>query len=246
MIPTRDADMFPAILKNTEGEIIAEGHGNILVSTHAVNFTSDFVPLYPIGTPMEIDRIFEDKEVHRFVGKVFLSDRTLLRLVCVDDELLPGSEYVYCGGMSFPAHIKTIVPPPPKKPRFRLPFRHEPVPILPIEMAATIVSLTDRQLEIKVAPPEEESGIEGLALLRGAFQNGALLVLTLPNTLFAPDDPTLPTTPPIPETIIRVEKQTILSSETSCLCRFSALSARDRLPLTEFLIRYNLSRNKLF
>lgn len=105
---------FPALLKSEEGEELARGEAMVLPEEQAVNFASDFVPLYPMGTPMEIVRLHKGREVHRFTGKVYLSDKELMRIVSVQDELLPGSEEAYCGNMNFSASLIACEQPAPK------------------------------------------------------------------------------------------------------------------------------------
>ncbi len=92
---------FNALLKNDKGEILSEGRANVDIENKCVNFQSEFVPLYPIETKLEVVRLFENQEVHRFYGRVYLSDRKLMRLTHVDDELLEGSELCYSNNFHF-------------------------------------------------------------------------------------------------------------------------------------------------
>ena len=104
---TKDGNKnFDACLKSENGEILATGQASINVHRKHVTFKSGFVPLYPMGTPMEIVRLLDGVEIHRFIGKVYLSDKKLIRIVSVDDELLPGSEYCYCDKFSFAAMVQ--------------------------------------------------------------------------------------------------------------------------------------------
>lgn len=98
---------FPALLKNIRGELQAEGRAIISRKKRSVTFSSDFVPLYPVGTPMEIVRLHQKTPIHRFEGLVYLSDKQLMRLVSVEDELLPGAEEVYCTETNFSAKLTT-------------------------------------------------------------------------------------------------------------------------------------------
>ncbi len=91
---------FDAVLKSESGTLLAVGTASITPNRY-ITFESDFVPLYPIGTPMEIVRIHKGREVHRFVGKVYLSDKTLIRIIDVKDTLLTGCESVYCSNLDF-------------------------------------------------------------------------------------------------------------------------------------------------
>ena len=104
---------FPAYLKDENGAPLAEGRAHVSRSDRTVTFTGEFVPLYPVGTPMQVVRIDHGREVHRFTGQTYLSDKHLLRLVSAEDELLPGAEEVYCTGLSIPALITVPAEPDP-------------------------------------------------------------------------------------------------------------------------------------
>ncbi len=93
---------FPAVLKDEQGCILAEGFGSVLEENGEVEFRSDFVPLYPMGVPMEIVRRFEGQDIHVFRGEVYISDKNLLRLIHIRDALVPGSEQVYSTMVSIP------------------------------------------------------------------------------------------------------------------------------------------------
>ena len=86
---------FPAILKDQQECVLAEGFASVLEESNSVEFRSDFVPLYPMGVPMKVVRRFQNQDIHIFWGEVYISDQKLLRLVHVRDLLVPGSENVY-------------------------------------------------------------------------------------------------------------------------------------------------------
>lgn len=101
----RENDWFDAVLKMPDGAVVAKGLANVAVSERSVNFSADFVPLFPLGENLTVVRLHGGNEVHRFVGNVYLSDKTLLRLVSVDDELLTGSEEIYCDRFDLPLEL---------------------------------------------------------------------------------------------------------------------------------------------
>ncbi|MCI8600798.1 MAG: hypothetical protein HFE45_04300 [Oscillospiraceae bacterium] len=105
MTGTIFSSLFPAALKSAEGEILARGQASVDVRQQSIEFKSDFVPLYPIGTPMIITRLLDNDEIHQFSGKVYISNKHLMRLVSVEDELLPGAEKIYCCEMSLSAKL---------------------------------------------------------------------------------------------------------------------------------------------
>ncbi len=96
---------FPALLGLQQGETLAKGQASVGRQPPSISFHSDFVPLYPIGTPLEILRTAEGKPIHRFWGTVYLSSKSLMRLVSVQDELLPGSEAAGIAAMRFGAAL---------------------------------------------------------------------------------------------------------------------------------------------
>ena len=74
---------FPAILKDQQECVLAEGFASVLEESNSVEFRSDFVPLYPMGVPMKVVRRFQNQDIHIFWGEVYISDQKLLRLVHV-------------------------------------------------------------------------------------------------------------------------------------------------------------------
>ncbi|MCI9575713.1 MAG: hypothetical protein HFJ84_03370 [Clostridiales bacterium] len=86
---------FPAILKDQQECVLAEGFASVLEESNSVEFRSDFVPLYPMGVPLKVIRQFQNQDIHIFWGEVYISDQKLLRLIRVRDLLVPGSENIY-------------------------------------------------------------------------------------------------------------------------------------------------------
>lgn len=100
-----NAPVFSAVLKSPEGEELAVGRAQLNLEDRSIDFRSDFVPLYPMGTEMEIYRLYGRREVHRFRGQVYLSDMRLMRLVKVEDEPLPNALDVCCVDIAFPGVV---------------------------------------------------------------------------------------------------------------------------------------------
>ena len=69
---------FPAILKDQQECVLAEGFASVLEESNSVEFRSDFVPLYPMGVPMKVVRRFQNQDIHIFWGEVYISDQKLL------------------------------------------------------------------------------------------------------------------------------------------------------------------------
>lgn len=215
---------FPAILRSMEGEVLAEGEASVLKEDHAVTFTSDFVPLYPLGTQLEIMRIYKGKEVHQFIGKVYLSDKKLMRLVSVEDKLLPGSEEVYCGNMNFPATLTRCKKAENKRGFFFAKAKNEPDP-QPIPV--TIIELTWEQMVFATVSQEPFD--------QQPFEENERFLMQ--------------TQKPLPlrkDTVIEVQRSLLFGGKPIHLCRFPLMSKGDRDLLHAFLIQYNQQHNKLF
>ncbi len=115
---------FPAILRNESGEELAAGNACFNREKREIEFTSEFVPLFPLGTGMKIERIYNGAVVHDFAGHVYLSAKTLMRLVGVEDQLYYGAQFVYCTDLDLGATIELLDQKPQKKPL--LFFTHKP------------------------------------------------------------------------------------------------------------------------
>lgn len=79
--------VFSAYLESKQNDIFEQGQAYI-AADNSVTFTSDFVPLLKLGTIVAITRVLGDKQFERFVGKVYLSSRKLLRIVDVENSLI--------------------------------------------------------------------------------------------------------------------------------------------------------------
>ncbi len=230
---------FDAILRSQEGEDIARGEAHISMAQKAVTFESDFVPLYPIGTPMQIVRLHQEKEIHRFSGKVYLSDKKLMRIVAVKDELLPGSEYFYSDKMNFPAILSAFPVTEGKKRRF---FKRPALPeiSIPKEFAVQIVGLTEERLIFHFKDPasrllsRKENG-------NWSFMGVAATELNLKEEFFITAGNPLNIQVPI-----SVSKPFYFGEQASYLCEYRKNSPELRRTIANFLWQYNLEHNKLF
>lgn len=86
---------FDAVLKTVFGKTIEIGRGQFNPADHSVDFECEFIPLFSMGTKLQILRLHEGTEVHRFVGEVYFSSAGRLRLVSVKDEILPEAALVF-------------------------------------------------------------------------------------------------------------------------------------------------------
>lgn len=78
---------------------------------NSVTFTSDFVPLIKLGSEVAIIRVIGEKKLERFVGKVYLSSRKLLRIVDVNSAIISVALEMFESNAVFPAEF-LIAPKP--------------------------------------------------------------------------------------------------------------------------------------
>lgn len=100
---------FDAVLKTVLGKTIEVGHGQFDPAQHSVDFECDFIPLFSMGTKLQILRLHEGTEVHRFVGEVYFSSAGRLRLVSVKDEILPEAALLFLYYVDLSATGQTTV-----------------------------------------------------------------------------------------------------------------------------------------
>lgn len=209
---------FPALLKNADGQVLASGQAYLLQSQRSVTFESDFVPLYPIGTPMEIVRMYRGEPVHRFCGQVYLSDKALMRLVQVTDILLPGCEYVYCNELNFTG-MMTVLPDTPPTLMERLGLR-----LLTASAEQYAITLTELSRDYLV------------------FSHDIQQPLSIGQRLLIQADAPVP----LPETPVEITKSLLFGSQASYTCRFTKLSKEARDELQLFMRRHVMQTRKLF
>lgn len=100
--------LFPAVLKSEDDRVLAEGLANISLENKSVEFHNQFVPLLPFDSLAKICRIKEELETHCFVGKVYLSSPTLLRIVNVNEKLLAEAALEVLQSISVKAFVSPI------------------------------------------------------------------------------------------------------------------------------------------
>ncbi len=207
---------FDAVLSAVDGTVLAHGRGHILPARRGVNFESDFVPLYPLGTPLCMTRFYRGQAIHRFCGTVFLSDRRMLRLVSVTDLLLPGSELVYCDGMDFSATLS------PQAPLHRPTLRHRLSRRSALQaFSVNICELTPSQL---------------------VFQHSIDTPFDLGQRFSLSAAPPLP----IETGELCIVDALLFGERASYQCSLHLPDSDARDTLHDFLVAYNLSRNHCF
>ncbi len=218
--------VFAARLKNENGVLLEEGKASVDIYAKCVTFENDFVPLYPIDTKMEVVRIYEGKEVHRFVGKVYLSDKTLMRITSVNDELLEGSEICYQDRIFLKA---TAVSRGKVEPKRKWSFKRRGVSLLnqQTDYNIDIVSLTVRHLIFQfehILSNETQIPVE-----KGDKFSVSFKTLKL-----------------IDDLNIKVIKPVVVKQKPGFLCDIIDMEKEQKKILANYLHKFNLRNNKVF
>lgn len=218
-MPVNTAERFEALLKTEDGTVIAKGFGKIMLSEKAVRFESDFVPLYPMGTKMEIVRLHAGSEIHRFWGKVYLSHKRLMKLVSIEDQLLPGAELLYFHNMSFSATLEAL----PRVNREIKLFRNlrQKQEETPTVFTASITEISGREL---------------------VFQHDIDKPFEASQQFIMDSNPPLP----LPRCTVEIIKPFCFGQTAAYHCSFVNLSEVERENLRMFLQKYHQRRHKLF
>lgn len=88
-----DKITFTATLKTLDDKVVEYGTATLSTVNRSIDFESEFVPIFTIGTPLKLVRTEGETEVQVFTGETYLSSQTLIRLVSLTDEILPGAAY---------------------------------------------------------------------------------------------------------------------------------------------------------
>lgn len=144
---------FPALLKTVENKLLEYGTGCASIAAGYVEFKSEFVPLFKMGTQLRIVRIKDEVETQLFTGEVYLSSEKMLRLVSVRDEVLPGAVSAYLYDVKLPGNASAMVL-PPEQPRrfFSFGSKPEAIPVWQ-EFPVTVYALSLGRLKFTCSVP---------------------------------------------------------------------------------------------
>jgi hypothetical protein len=98
---------FPALLRTSYSPARVVGSAGLCHRQNAINFSGEFIPLLPLGSPAAIRWIHGQETVATFEGNVYLSSQTLLRLVNISPELMADARSTFAVNTRLPAGIKT-------------------------------------------------------------------------------------------------------------------------------------------
>lgn len=106
---------FTANLCTEDGQLIETGEARVSDTENAVDFTGEFVPLLKLGVTVQIVRVLGSSQFERFIGKVYLSSRKLLKIVEVDEQLVKKARSYFSVNENLPV---TLLLAPEKPARF--------------------------------------------------------------------------------------------------------------------------------
>lgn len=232
---------FDACLHIDDAEIT--GNASVSVAKDEVIFVSEFVPIYPPGTIASIDRIYNGRAVHNFCGEVYLSDKKVMKIVAVTDELLEGSQECYKENILINAKISNKAKPEtPKKPRSKKAIERvkEESKLQEIE----INSLTKTQLSFSFKYKTcqlKEKGF-GKKVASVAIDDKVGIKVDDKMYIHIGNDEEIPT-----KTIkVNVTETLILGQNPIYSCKIIDMQSSEREMLKKYLEQYNLENNKCF
>jgi hypothetical protein len=119
---------FSAVLKTPDGRVLEYGTARASIQEGEVDFQSEFVPLFKMGTPLVVVRMKDKVETQVFTGESYLSTEKMLRLVSVRDEVLPGAASVYSYDVDLPGQASALIQPKIHRRLFSFGQKEEPIP----------------------------------------------------------------------------------------------------------------------
>lgn len=128
---------FPARLRSGYNNVEEYGTAQVAGGEDAVDFTSAFIPLLPLGSQAVVEWVLGQSVVQAYAGRVYLSSPGLLRLVGVEPALVADTRALFATNIQMPA---TVLPP-----------KAAPMP-------AKVVYLALGHLTLQVPEPVEPGG----------------------------------------------------------------------------------------
>lgn len=114
----------PALLMTPDNQLMETGSARVSPETRSVEFFGEFALLFKMDTPLKVVLTQGDVPVQSFTGLVYLSAQNLLRLVDVQEQLLPGAKTACFFEVDLEGMLEADLPEAPR--RFR-PFRRRRV-----------------------------------------------------------------------------------------------------------------------
>lgn len=213
-------------------EFLADGTASVDLDTKSVTFTSGFVPLYELETKVEVIRIHNKQEIHRFEGEVYLSDKNLMRIVSVKDELLKGSQDCYSCNVTCAGSLVANFNNGDKKADA----------LKGMEFDVTIVSMTDEKITFDVIKCNAGTNIIQKLFKKGGDLNKEVQKIEV-DQIFNMQKTTIL---PIANLNVQIKKAYHFGEIPRFDCDIVNTLEPEKELLKEFLWDYNLKNNKLF
>ena len=105
---------FPARLRSDYNHIEEYGQGQVFAQDDAIDFTSEFIPLLPLGASATVEWLLGSQVVQTYHGVVYLSSAGLLRLIRVPKNLIADTRTLLANNLSIP--VTLLLPGEPSEP----------------------------------------------------------------------------------------------------------------------------------
>jgi len=99
---------FPALLEDSEGNIIEYGYAELASDPNSINFTGEFIPLHRIGEKIAVVRMHKNKRLEILKGTVFLSSKNLLQVTGVDDVSMDRIRAIFSSNTRLQARLNIL------------------------------------------------------------------------------------------------------------------------------------------
>lgn len=143
---------FPAVLKTPDGRVLEYGTAKASIQEGSVDFQSEFVPLFKMGTPLVVVRMKDKVETQVFTGESYLSTEKMLRLVSVRDEVLPGAASAYSYEVELAGQAHALIQPKVHRRLFSFGAKEEAIPAWQ-EFPVSVYSLSLTQMKFTCQLP---------------------------------------------------------------------------------------------
>lgn len=97
---------FPAILHCSYDDSRTYGKATLTGAETAIEFTGDFIPLFPLGSPACIEWVLGNRVLERLEGEVYLSSPKFMRLVDVDKAAIRRLQELFASNVRFSAQVE--------------------------------------------------------------------------------------------------------------------------------------------
>ena len=111
---------FAALLQDEKGKLLERGMAALTDQGKALDFKSDFVPLFKIGTPIQIVPVVNDGYLAPILGETYLSTSHMLRMTAQESRALVAVKNYFHGNVELHTELTF-----PKKRSFSHPFQKD-------------------------------------------------------------------------------------------------------------------------